>query len=301
MFKTIQARVQALRDNALAYGPVRFWARVFTEFARDNCSTLAAGIAYYAFLSVFPLLLALIGLFGLFLPQESIKDQIFNFFSTNLPGASDFIRNNVENVIRMRGTFGLIGIAGLLLTGSGLLGAVGSAINQAWDIHKEMPFYWKKLRDIGLSVGLAILFFLVLGTGTIAVIPRLGDISLVGGALAQVGLRLISFLLSLCIFLVLFKVMPNTRTYWRHIWWGAVLTAFLFEVGRNLLIIYFARFTSYELIYGSIGSIVILLVWIYYSGLILLLGTEFTAEYGRMRRGINRGVHSHSLAQPGKA
>ena len=105
----------------------------------------------------------------------------------------------------------------------------------------------------------------------------------------DVGSRLVAFLLILAVFLLIYKTIPNTRTYWRYIWQGALLAAVLFELARTLFIFYLENFANYQLIYGSIASIIVLLVWIYYSAFIMILGAEFTFQYGRMRHPVTTG------------
>ena len=99
-----------------------------------------------------------------------------------------------------------------------------------------------------------------------------------------------SFALVLMVFLMLYKYMPNTRTYWRYIWLGALVAAILFETTKNLFIIYLNTFTNFANVYGTLAPVVALLLWTYLSGLILILGAELSSEYGRIRRGIERGV-----------
>jgi membrane protein len=81
---------------------------------------------------------------------------------------------------------------------------------------------------------------------------------------------------------LLYKFVPNTKTHWRSVWPGALLAAALFELARTLFIFYLDNFANYQLIYGSITSIIILLIWIYYSAFIMILGAEFTFQYSRM-------------------
>lgn len=287
-----------IKRRLLSISLVKFLLRVWSEMSRDDGIHMAAGIAYYAFLSLFPLLLGLIGLLGLVLPSQAVQDQIFSFVQDNIPGAVDVIENNIRNVIQLRGVLGIVGIVGLLWTGSGLLSAYGHSINQAWDISRELPFYLKKLRDIGLTVGLGILFFLSLGSGAVLDFVPVGEIPVAGNYLVRIFLRIVSFSLAFVIFLILFKIMPNTRTYWRHIWPGALVTALLFEIGRAAIQFYINNFGNYQAVYGAIASVIALLVWIYYSAIIGILGAEFTAEYSRRQQGIRRRSHSHSTLTP---
>ena len=101
--------------------------------------------------------------------------------------------------------------------------------------------------------------------------------------------RALPLLFSLGIFLVIYKFIPNTKTYWRYVWPGAVLAAVLFEVGKGLFVFYVDNFADYQRIYGSLGSVVVLLGWTYVSSFILIVGAEFSSEYERMRKGLARG------------
>jgi membrane protein len=138
---------------------------------------------------------------------------------------------------------------------------------------------------LGLTIGIGLLFLISMGASYIFNIIPLGSLPVVGSYAVQIGTRILGFIFSFVIFLTLFKIMPNARTYWRYVWPGALITAILFEIGRTVFGIYFNNFTNYALVYGTIGSIIAILVLIYYSAIILVLGVEVTAEYSRMRRG----------------
>jgi membrane protein len=97
-----------------------------------------------------------------------------------------------------------------------------------------------------------------------------------------VGSRLTAFLLLLAVFLLLYKFIPNVKTHWRYVWPGALLAAILFEIARTVFVLYLEKYANYQLIYGSIASIIVLLVWIYYSAFITILGAEFTFQYSRL-------------------
>jgi membrane protein len=83
---------------------------------------------------------------------------------------------------------------------------------------------------------------------------------------------------------LIYKFMPNTKVGWRHVWPGAVLSSVLFEVARSLFVLYVARFSTYELVYGSVASIIVFMVWMYISAFILILGAEFVSEHARLAR-----------------
>ena len=171
-----------------------------------------------------------------------------------------------------------------------MFSAISLAINRAWDIRRYRPFFIRKASELGMVFGIGILFLLSLVVSAIISILR-GVLNLpeAGLIIVNVGSRLVAFLLILAVFLLLYKLIPNTRTYWRYVWPGALLAAILFEIARTLFVFYLENFANYQLIYGSITSIIALLVWIYYSAFIMILGAEFTFQYGRMRHPVTTG------------
>jgi membrane protein len=167
-----------------------------------------------------------------------------------------------------------------------MFSAISLAINRAWGISRySRHFFVRKASELGMVFGIGLLFLLSLGISAI--------ISLLPGALGlptdllilDMGSWLAAFLLILVVFLLLYKLIPNTRTYWRDVWPGALLAAILFEFARYLFIVYINSFANYQLLYGSIASIIALLVWIYYSAFIMILGAEFAFQYHRLRHG----------------
>ena len=285
----IKSQLYPNKERLLKIPAVRLVVHTIQELQADDATHMAAGVSYYAILSLFPLILALVAVLGIFLPSETIQEEIFSFFERNLPGTVDVLKENIEQVIQLRGAIGIVGIILLLWTASAMFGAISRTINRAWDVHRDRPFHIRKLRDLSMALGIGILFFLSLGATSIYSILRSTDLPVIGTAL-DIGARLLAFLPSFAIFLILYKFIPNTKTYWRYVWPGALLAAVLFEISKSIFVLYLDRFTTYELVYGSIGSVIALLFWIYVSAFILILGAEFSAEYGRMRMGVARGV-----------
>jgi len=245
---------------------------------------MAAGVAYYALLSLFPLLLGLISLYGLFLSSESVQEQLLDFFRDNFPGSIDWIERNIEDVIRLRGVVGALSLVLLLWSGSRLFSAMRLVVNRAWGIQKGRPFHIGKLIDVSMVLGIGVLAFLSLAATTAiqAASPHVG-------LLATVALnfgRLLPFLMNLAIFLIIYKFIPNTKTLWRYVWPGALVAAVVAELAKSLFALYLREFANYDSLYGSLGSVIALLVWVYISALILILGAEFTSEYSRFK---NRG------------
>lgn len=138
--------------------------RVVEELGKDNAGDMAGSIAYYAILPVFPLLLGVIALLGLFLSSETVQAQIFQYFDQYIPASDQLIERNISSIIELRGALGLFSIIGLFWTGSAMFGAIGRVINRAWGINMYRPFYLRKLRDLSVAIGTSLLFFPLYGS-----------------------------------------------------------------------------------------------------------------------------------------
>ena len=251
------------------------------RLGEDDASFMAAAISYYTLLSLFPLLLGVLALWGLILPSEAVQDRLIGFLERNLPWSVEFVEGSVDHMISAWSVAAILSLLGLLWSGSGMFGAMCRAINRAWGVQYDRPFFVRKLRDLSMVLGVGVLLILALGATAVLGIASETDLVELGGAL-YVVVRLLMFLLSVGMFLLLYKFIPNTRTSWRYVWPGAVAAAILFGAARILFIIYLAQFARYESVYGSVASIIIFLVWVYICALILIIGAELSSEYARM-------------------
>lgn len=284
--KRFSARLNRVKDHLLKIPAVQLIYRTVEKLGDIDATHRAAAVAYYAFLSIFPLVMGLIALFGFFLPSVNLQDKMLSFVGDNVPGATNILKQNIASIIELRGTMGVLSIFIFIWGASALFSAVSLAINRAWDIRQyHRHFFIRKASELGMVFGIGILFLLSLGTSTIiSIISKALNLPAADLIIVDLGSRLVAFVLILIVFLLLYKLIPNTRTYWRYIWPGALLTSILFEIARTLFIFYINNIANYQLIYGSIASIIVLLVWIYYSAFIMILGAELTFQYGRMRR-----------------
>ena len=314
MLKTLQkyALYRAARENVTNYTrPLRDWAavnfvvqllvRTVKEMAADDATHMAAGVAYYALFSLFPILLFLLAVLSLVLEPQEIRSRLIDFSSDYFPGSEQFINSNLDAVLRVRGALGAFGVLGLLWSGSAIFGAVSRAVNRAWDVHADRPFFINKPRQLGMAAGVGLLFLLSM---TIIAVVRATDQFISADAqglgfalhwLTPVLLQGSSFLMTAGMFLLMYKFMPNTKTYWRYIWPGAMVAAVLFELSKNLFVLYLSTFASFEDVYGGLAPVIVLSLWTYVSGLILIFGAELSSEYGRLRRGLARGMLLHPV------
>ena len=272
--------------------------RVVREMRDDEATHLAAGVAFYAMFSLFPLLLGFLAVAGLVLKSEGVEQNFLDFVTENLPGSEQIVKDNVGQVVRFRGVLGITALIGLLWTASAVFGSINRAVNRAWNIRRDLPFYIAKPRQMAMALAVGVLFLLsTSATSAIQILtdpdrelglPGQGFFSELG--LGHLALRVVPWLMTLLIFLLVYRFLPNCKTYWRYIWPGAMVAAVLFEVGKSLFVWFLSNIVTYDQVYGSLTSVMALLFWIYISALILILGAEISSEYGRMRMGEQRGA-----------
>jgi membrane protein len=285
--RQLRAMITNIKDRLKKVAVVQLIIRTIEGAANHDAGQRAAGMAYYSILSVFPLLLGLIAVFGFFLPSVNLQDTLLKYLGTSIPGASAILEDNIAGIIRLRGVMSLLSIVILFWGGSGLFGAISVSINRAWDISRNRPFLIRKANELAMAVITGALFVLSLGSSALSSVLRsVTALQPADRVFINLGSRLIAFLLMFVVFLLLYKFVPYVKTRWRYIWQGALLAAVLFELARSLFIIYLENFANYALIYGSIASIIALLVWIYYSSLIMIMGAEFTFQYDRFKNAV---------------
>ena len=128
------------------------------DFLRDDCTSMAAGIAYYGLFSVFPLLLGLIALLGLLLEPTQVQKRLLEMTSQVFPASADLVRQNIEAVVASRGAIGLISVLGLFWSASALFAAIRKSLNRAWNVERERPFLKQKLIELSMAAGVGALF-----------------------------------------------------------------------------------------------------------------------------------------------
>ena len=271
--------------------------RVFKELGDDDATHLSAGVAYYSVFSVFPLLLGLLAISGTVFTSITLQEQFLDYVTESMPGSEEFVSKNIEELVRFRGALGIGAILGLLWSGSSAFGAMSRAINRAWDVEKDRPFYVAKTLHIIIALGVGILFLLSsFASVAIELLSNYSrDLGLPGHeffldfGLGNLMLKAVPWAITLAVFLLLYRFVPNCKTYWRYVWTGAVVATILFEASKGIFMWYLVNVANYELIYGSVASMMVLMSWAYVSAFILILGAEISSEYGRMRNGIDRG------------
>lgn len=270
----------------------------FREFLDDDAPRLAAALAYYTVFSLPPLLILLVMIAGVFLTPEDVEGRLVQEIAAAMgPDAADQVRDMIRNVERPGGggpLVTLLSVAALVFGATGAFGQLQAALNKAWEVRRAperggvLAIVTKRVLSFGMI--LVIAFLLLASMVLSALLGYAGDFLaglLPGGvdtaALWAVDLGL-SLLVVTALFAAMFKVLPDARVAWHDVWRGALVTAALFVAGKFLLGVYIGR-TDPGSAFGAAGSLAILLVWIYYSALILFLGAEFTQVYAERRGG----------------
>ena len=255
------------------------------DFSRSNGPNVAAGIAYFALLSIFPLMLATMAISGFFFTDEAEQLKIVDAIRKLVPVSSDFLSQTIEGVVNSRGTVSLIAALGLLWSGLTVFAAVRKGINHAWGIGKPPNLLKERLIDLSMMMGLAlagsVIFIL---SATLFQLPEIGRwLSVVGGGtLGKVVVSLISLFVSFVVLLLMYKYVPNRKVAWGGIWLGALVGAVFFEGSKDLFAWYVSNLGDFNLVYGSLGALMAILVWVYISALVLLVAAQLSAVYCRV-------------------
>jgi membrane protein len=254
--------------------------RAFEKSNEDHAKDMAASIAYFSFFSLFPLLVGVIAGASLFLERSEIQARLDRMLSDEFPGSADFLRTNVEALIDLRGAAGIASVAGLLWSASKMFGALSRGINLAFGMPKGHPFYLSKLRYFGMTVLVSLLLLsAVAASMALDVIAQFkpAQLGLDDSTLTSLGGHLASFVFVFAIVLMLYAIVPYKRRPWRELLPGALVAALLFELGKALFVLYLENVGSLEAVYGSLTSVIVLLLWLYFSARVLLFGAELIA------------------------
>lgn len=256
-----------------------------TSWSQDKVPRLAAALAFYTILSVAPLLVVVLAVAGLVFGREAVagrvEDQLRGLVGNQGGEALQAMIASAEGP--GSGVAMVVGVVMLLLGASGVFAELQDSLNTIWEVApKPGRGVLGVVRDRFLSlamvfgVGFLLLVSLVLSAALAALTKVAGLES--AGAVGQVLNVAVSLAVVTGLFAMMFKLLPDARIAWRDVWVGALVTAVLFTVGKLLIGLYLGR-AGLGSAYGAAGSLVVFVVWAYYSGQILFLGAEFTKAY----------------------
>ncbi|MES1220472.1 MAG: YihY/virulence factor BrkB family protein [Bacteroidota bacterium] len=261
----------------------------FKGFSQDKVSKLSGSLAYFTIFSMGPLLVVIISLCGLFFAREAVEGKIYSVLR-------DFVGQDtavqLQDIIR-KASIGnkstlaaIIGTVTLLLGATGVFGEIQDSINKIWGLKPKPKRGWVKMlknRILSFSVIISLGFLLLVSLAVTGIIESINHrLQVRFPEVTVVVFYIINLILtigiSVLIFAVIFKVLPDAKIDWKDVMAGSVVTSVLFLIGKFGISFYISQ-TKVGSTYGAAGSLVVLLVWVYYSSIILYLGAEFTKAY----------------------
>lgn len=263
---------------------VRVFLRdLFCEIGRDQISYAAAAIAFYAWMSIFPLLLAAVSGFGVWLGTEGARERVLDGLRQNLPvlrvlkASGIDLESVLSSVNAISGPAGILGLAGLLWTGMQVVLALQVALGRVFNVEQRPGWLAARLRALLFVVIAAVLVAISFGTTfAVSLLPT--------GILARVAGWAVALLLMGIMFAAAYRVLTRRNLPWRHAIGGGLVTAVLWYLANVALLWYFANLANLKAVYGSFGGVVIVLLTCYYLAFVTLVGAEVTC--------VSLGLHS---------
>lgn len=280
------------------------WAIIFvwlvlrdsvTRFQRHRCTTAAAAIAFHVLFSVFPLILLVTAILGTQMrnaeARQQVVDRLLNVLPLD-PSAAGQIDQLLVSATNNLATIGIVGAIGLVWSSSGMLGSVRGAMELAWEgqAGRRAFFHGKLVDALLLAIVVSVVLSSFLAGLVLSIVPQVSiDVmrpeSFSSGLAAAVRSSLapaLSILTSGIVLVLAYKFLPRPRPALRYALAGAAVAACLLEVARRIFSIYVDRVATYDIVYGSIGSIIVFLFFVYIAGMVILYGAELGASVRRV-------------------
>lgn len=280
-------RARALLDRT----QLTTW-RALLEFVEDRGHRDAAQIAFFAVLSAIPLALLLIAAFGAIIGEGDVRERLIDTAFTSVPLAQEEDRSRLEAVARDAldgaGRIGPVSVLLLLGAAMGVMGALRHSINVAWDIERRPPLLRRKALDLALVSGATVvLLFSLSVTATrraSALVDDEGEGGLVLAAVLDVVGDVLPFLFIALVILFLYRILPVDRPKVRDIWPGALVAAAGLVAVQAVLELYLEHLADFGALYGSLGALMALLLFVFAGANVLVFGAEFASEWARLPR-----------------
>ena len=277
------------------------------SFIEDDALSKGAAIAFYTATSIAPILLIVVAVAGLAFGKEAAQNGIVGQLA-GLMGkeSAEFLQSAIANAQnKSSGALAtLIGVATIIVTASGVFGEMQSALNTVWKVDSRGTPVSRLIRaraaSLGLVVSLGFLMMvsLVVSAGLTALGGYLNAVLPFGKIVLTVLNGIVSFLLVSILFAAIYKVLPDRPIQWRDVIVGSAVTSLLFSGGKSLIGWYIGS-SAVASSYGAAGALIVILLWVYYSAQIFLLGAEFTKSFSDHRTGKPRNAQSRSASRLG--
>lgn len=274
-------------------GTLKVWGHVlkdsFKGFSDDKVAKLGGSLAYFTIFSLGPMLIVVIFIAGLILGKQAVEGSLYGQMQELVgEGAAIQLQQIIKNAsVSGRGNIAaIIGIVTLLIGATTVFAEIQDSINTIWHLKLKpkqgiMRTLKKRLLSFGVIASLG--FLLLVSLAASAIIEGLGKglrdmIPGIGVVVFYIISQALTLAVATLLFAIIFKILPDANLRWKDVWPGAIATAVLFMIGRFAISFYIGK-SDFGTTYGAAGSLVVLLVWVYYSSLILYFGAEFTKAY----------------------
>lgn len=266
--------------------------QVFKEFSADNIVKYSASLAYYTVFSIAPLLVVITTLFGFLFGKDAMEGQVYTHLNSMVGSKAALqIQDIIKNIHLDGNNFfaTVVSIVILLVGATSIFGEIQDSINKIWGLRvKPKKVWWRLILtrllsfSLILSIGLIMIVSLILNALISAFGKLIGEvIKSYSIYFIQVTEFLISFVVTAFFFSLIFKILPDAKVKWREVLFGGFITAVFFTLGKLGIGLYL-RYSNITSLYGAAGSLIIFMVWVYYSSIILYLGAELTKVYAKL-------------------
>ncbi len=266
--------------------------QVFKEFSADDILKYSASLAYYTVFSIAPLLVIITSLSGIFFGKEAIRGEVYAQLNQLVGSvAAVQIQETIKNIHLTGNNFfaSVISIVILIIGATSIFGEVQDSLNKIWGLRVKTKKTWWKLiltRLLSFSLILSICFIMIVSLILNVIVSSFGDflnrhIYNFNGYFIEITDAVLSFLISSFLFSLMFKILPDAKIRWKDVLFGGFITAIFFTLGKFGIGLYLGK-SNLTTLYGAAGSIIIIMVWVYYSSIILYLGAEFTKVHANL-------------------
>ena len=252
--------------------------RIMRRFAKNRGAESAASISFFTIFSIFPMLVFVTSAASMFLDSHVVKENVLTWLTGMLPVVPEVILNEIENLINVRSTtVNLVALAGFLWSASGAFNALALSLHRVWKPAKPRSYLLNRLLGLGMVASLVLLVMLVLMTSSVVTVI-LGHELAFGG---RITLHLLPILMRTVIFWALYRLVPGMKVNSVSALLGGFLASCAWEVNTSVFAwLIKSGLTNYEFLYGSLGTIIGLLFWVYLSYYIMLIGAYFAEADG---------------------
>ncbi len=266
--------------------------QVFTEFSADNILKYSAALAYYTVFSIAPLLVIISTLSGIFFGKEAVNGEVYKQLNGLVGAAAALqIQDIIKNIHLTGNNFvaTTISIIILLIGATSIFGEVQDSLNKIWGLRVKAKKVWWRLivtRLLSFSLILSIGFIMIVSLILNALVAAFGNflsryIHHFSVYFIETAESILSFIVATFLFSLMFKLLPDAKIKWKDVLFGGFITAIFFTFGKVAIAYYLGK-SNLTTLYGAAGSIIIIMVWVYYSSIILYLGAEFTKVHANL-------------------